>query len=144
MRRVLVAVGSIAALVAAGVLAAGVGARTVEHQPAVSRHARPVLPAGSPCYVSIPRCSQTPCIVFIGSAAAAVSAPAVAAPAAAPSLSAKRCARRQLPKTSIVVDKRRTARTLPGMATSHALAARLPTLAARLPALARQQARRRP
>jgi hypothetical protein len=83
MRRLLVAVGSIAALAAAGVLAAGVGARTVFVRPAAAAvHAKPraapapdrTVPAagGQVCYVSVPRCSETPCIEYIRSATAAV------------------------------------------------------------------------
>jgi hypothetical protein len=132
MRRLLVAVGSVAALVAAGVLAAGVGARTVEKQSAISRPARPVLPAGSPCYVSIPRCSQRPCIVFIGSAEAAVSVPTSAAPAVAPSRSSKRCARMHGPRTSVIVNKASPTRPAPGLAIGPALTARLPVLAHQL------------
>src|SRR5665213_2557178 len=113
MRRLLVAVGSIAALVVAGVLAAGVGARTVEPPPAASHQNLRVLPTGSPCYVSIPRCTQTPCIVFIGAAEDAVSAPAVAAPALAPSLSSKRCTRMHVPRTSVIVNKASPPRPAP-------------------------------
>jgi hypothetical protein len=128
MRRFLVAVGSIAVLAVAGVLAAGVGARTVERPPATP-HQKPVVRlTWSPCYVSIPRCSQTPCIVFTGSAEAAVSAPAVAPPAAAPSLSSKRCARMHVPRTSITVNSH----TPPGAAIGQALTARLTVLAHQL------------
>jgi hypothetical protein len=83
MRRLLVAVGSIAVLAAAGVLAAGVGARTVSARPAPTAvHVQPrssaaprrSVPAagGHACFVSVPRCSETPCIEYIRSAAAAV------------------------------------------------------------------------
>jgi hypothetical protein len=83
MRHFLVAVGSIAALAAAGVLAAGVGARTVSARRAPAAvHARAPssavphrsVPAagGQACFVSVPRCSETPCIEYIQPATAAV------------------------------------------------------------------------
>jgi hypothetical protein len=83
MRRLLVALGSTAALAAAGVLAAGVGAGTVSARPAPAAvHAQPrssaaphrsaLAEGGHVCFVSVPRCSETPCIEYIQSATAAV------------------------------------------------------------------------
>jgi hypothetical protein len=83
MRRLLVAAGSIAALVAAGVLAVGVGARTVSARPApaavrsqprsaATPHRSVPAGGGHMCFVSVPRCSETPCIEYIQSAPAAV------------------------------------------------------------------------
>jgi hypothetical protein len=83
MRRILVAVGSIAPLIAAGVLAAGIGARTVSARtaPAAVRgqprssaapHRSPSAADGHTCFVSVPRCSETPCIEYIQSATTAV------------------------------------------------------------------------
>jgi hypothetical protein len=98
MRRFLVAVGSIAALAAAGVLAAGVGARTVSARPAPAAvHAQPrssaapdrSVPAadGQACFVTVPRCSETPCIEYVRSAPAAVGR----APVPAVRLASPRC-----------------------------------------------------
>jgi hypothetical protein len=98
MRRLLVAVGSIAALIAAGVLAAGIGARTVSAgtapaavraQPRSSAAPHRSLPAagGHTCFVSVPRCSETPCIEYIRSATAAV----VRAPIPGVRLASPRC-----------------------------------------------------
>lgn len=76
MRRILVAGSSLVVLALVGVLAAGVGAQTVGTPPAASHRVRPrmvtprVLPhliGGSTCFVSAPRCSQTPCVELIGS-----------------------------------------------------------------------------
>jgi hypothetical protein len=103
MRRLLAAVGVIAALAVAGVLAAGVGARTVSGGPALAAaaaaarnrlrtvsahsapaaarsqrrfstapHRNPPVDGGHACFVSVPRCSETPCIEYIQSATAAV------------------------------------------------------------------------
>ncbi len=83
MRRLLVAVGSIAALIAVGVLAAGIGARTVSArtapaavraEPRSSTAPHRNLPAagGHTCFVSVPRCSETPCVEYIQSATATV------------------------------------------------------------------------
>ena len=98
MRRLLVAVGSVAALVAAGVLAVGVGARTVSARPApAGARAQPrsattprrSVPAagGHMCFVSVPRCSETPCIEYIQSATAAV----VRTPVPGARLASRRC-----------------------------------------------------
>jgi hypothetical protein len=83
VRRVLVAGSTLVVLAATALLAAGVGARTVSTRPAPAAvHAKPRsseaphrnLPAGGghACFVSVPRCSETPCIEYIRSATAAV------------------------------------------------------------------------
>ena len=98
MRRLLVAVGVTAALAAAGVLAAGVGARTVSTRPAPAAvRAQPRSSAaphrnlppdgGHVCFVSVPRCSETPCIEYIQSATAA----AARAPVPGVRLASPRC-----------------------------------------------------
>jgi hypothetical protein len=112
MRRLLVAVGSIAALAAAGVLAAGVGAGTVSARPAPAAvHAHPrssaaphlSVPAGGGhmCFVSVPRCSETPCIEYIESATAAVAR----APVPGARLASPRC---RSPKLSTKITRRPT------------------------------------
>ncbi len=139
MRRVLVAGTAVLALALAAWVAVGLGAQAVTVSahtvsPGTLRHARsPSVPrvlGGAPCYVSIARCSETPCTVFVGPAGAAVSTPAVAAVAVAPSRSSKRCARMQAPRTSITVNK--LSRIPPGMAIVPAVTARLPALAHQL------------
>jgi hypothetical protein len=72
MRRILVAGSSLVVLALVGFLAVGVGARTVAHVGHASAKPRPLGPvlSGTPCYLSIPRCSQVPCVEFIGSGSA--------------------------------------------------------------------------
>ncbi len=100
VRRILVAGSSIVVLALAGFLAVGVGARTVghvahkrvgartvghmSHKPVASAHApSAVAAAGTTCYVSMPRCSEVPCVEFIRSGTNSAVARAVYLPSVA-------------------------------------------------------------
>lgn len=98
MQRIRVFVGALAAIAVAAVLAVGVGAHTVHARAAPSRSSAArtattptvtVSPvAGHTCYVSVPRCSQNPCVEYINAHAVLITpAPGVrlATPARCPS-----------------------------------------------------------